>query len=170
MLSSHSGSPLDTEAVGPQRFIAAHGRRAVIDGYASQGLDVWAYPFQILSDYRVDFRPAGATTAISGRDILSRIICSPDSVTRVYLGPDFIVREKIFVPLNEPGGIITYSVEGARQVDIEVYAMPVLNLMWPGSVGGQGLSWNPSLSAYVLSEQDHGLYRGGGFARYCGPR
>ena len=148
---------LDTEAVGPQRFIAAHGRRAVIDGYATQGLDVWVYPFQILSDYRVDFRPAGATTAISGADILSRVIYSPDCVTRVYLGPDFIVREKIFVPLNEPGGIITYSVEGPRQVDIEVHAMPVLNLMWPGAVGGQGLGWNPSLSAYVLSEQDHGF-------------
>jgi len=35
--------------------------------------------------------------------------------------------------------------------------MPVLNLMWPGAVGGQGLGWNPSLSAYVLSEQDHGF-------------
>ncbi len=148
---------LDTEAIGPQRFIAAHGRRAVVDGYASQGLDVWAYPFQIVSDYRVDFRPAGATTLIKGTDILSRIIYSPDSVTRVYLGPDFIVREKIFVPLDEPGGIITYSVEGPRQVDIEVHAMPVMNLMWPGAVGGQGVGWNPTLSAYVLSEQDHGF-------------
>jgi glycogen debranching enzyme len=148
---------LNTEAVAPQRFIAVHGRRALVDGYASEGLEVWAYPFQIVSGYRVAFRPAGATTATDGADILRRVIYEPDSVTRIYLGPGFTVREKIFVPLNEPGAIFTYRVEGGKQVDIEIHATPVLNLMWPAAVGGQSTAWNASLQAFVLSEPANGF-------------
>jgi len=48
----------------------------------------------------VAFRVAGSTTAINGQDILSRVTYEPDSITRTYLGPGFIVREKLFVPLN----------------------------------------------------------------------
>ena len=143
--------------MAPERFIAVHGRRALVDGYASEGLEAWAYPFQILNGYRVAFRPEGATTATNGADILRRVIYEPDSVTRIYLGADFVVREKIFVPLNEPGAIFTYSVESGKPVDIDVYATPVLNLMWPAAVGGQSAAWNASLSAYVLSEPADGF-------------
>lgn len=147
---------LDTEAVAPLRFIAAHGRRALVAGYASGGLEVWAYPFQIVSGYRVQFRSAGATTPIRGQDILRRVTYDQDSVTRIYLGPDFIVREKLFVPLGEPGAILSYQIEAGRGVQIEVHATPVLDLMWPAGLGGQSASWNQSLSAFVLSEPADG--------------
>jgi glycogen debranching enzyme len=143
---------LDTEAVAPLRFIAAHGRRALVAGYASAGLELWSYPFQIVSGYRVQFRSAGSTTPLRGQDILRRVTYEPDSVTRTYLGPDFIVREKLFVPLGEPGAILTYQVEGTHGVEIEVHATPVLNLMWPAALGGQSVEWNQALSAFVLSE------------------
>ncbi len=152
------GSPaLDTEAVGPHRFIAAHGRRALVSGYATGSLEVWAYPFQIVSGYRVQFRSAGATTPIRGEEILARVTYEPESVTRTYLGPDFIVREKLFAPLDESGAIISYQVVSGRGVEIEVHATPVLDLMWPGSMGGQGVSWNGTLSAFLLSEGSNGF-------------
>jgi len=148
---------LYTEAVAPRRFIAVHGRRALVSGYASEGLEVWAYPFQILSEYQVSFRTAGATAATNGTDILARVVYQPNSVTRIYLGSDYVIREKLFVPLNEPAAIITYSIQSARPVEIEVHATPVLNLMWPAAVGGQDIAWSSSLSAYVLSEPTHGF-------------
>src|ERR1700758_2770332 len=37
--------PLDTENNVQQRFVAVHGRRSLVDGYASNGLEIWAYPF-----------------------------------------------------------------------------------------------------------------------------
>lgn len=86
---------LATDAVSPSRFLAVHGRRASIDGYANSTLEAWVYPFQILSGYRVAFLPQGATTPIPGSSILTRVIYEPNAVTRVYLGPDFIVRERI---------------------------------------------------------------------------
>lgn len=142
----------DTEGVSPSRFIAVHGRRALIDGYATHGLEVWGYPFEILSDYRIAFREQGATTPLDGQDILSRIVYEPESVTRIYLGPDFIVRERISVPLDQPAAILTYQVESRRTVAIEVHATPVLDLMWPAGLGGQSTVWNSGLSAFVLTE------------------
>jgi len=154
--SSDKSMARNTEAVAPQSFIAAHGRRALVDGYASDSLEMWAYPFEILSGYRIAFRPLGVTTPINGQDILSRVTYEPDSITRVYIGPDFIVHEKLFVPLNQPGAILSYSIQSTHTIEIEAHAMPVLNLMWPAALGGQSMAWNPSLSAFVLSERASG--------------
>ena len=137
-------------------FCCGYGRRAIIDGYADE-LEIWTYPFQIVRNYQVAFRARGTTTSISGRDILSRIDYEPDSVTRVYLGPDFVVREKLFVPLNEPGAILSYEVQSKTPIDILVHAVPVLDLMWPASLGGQSVSWNGSLSAFVLAAPADGF-------------
>ena len=143
---------LDTQAVAPLRFIAAHGRRGIVDGYAADSLEIWSYPFQILSGYRVAFLPHGATTPIRGEQVLSRIAYEPDSIARTYLGPGFVVSEKLFVPLNDAGAILSYKVESAQEIEIVVHATPVLNLMWPGALGGQSADWNSALSAFVLSE------------------
>ncbi len=152
-----SAPAFDTDAGTLRRFIAVPGRRALIDGYATGDLEVWAYPFQILSGYRVAFRGPGETTPIDGQEILSRVIFEPDAVTRIYLGPDFIVRERLFVPLDQPGAIVTYEVVSSRTVEIEVHATPVLDLMWPGALGGQSTAWNPSLSAFALTEPADGF-------------
>jgi glycogen debranching enzyme len=148
---------LTEDTFASRRFLAVHGRRGVLQGYATEGLEFWAYPFQIFSSYRVAFRPSGATTAIDGAEILSRVIYQPDSITRVYIGPNFIAREELFVPLDRAGAIITYSMQSENQVKIEVHATPVMNLMWPAALGGQSVQWNPALSAFILAEPSHGF-------------
>lgn len=142
----------DTPSTGPTRFVAVHGRRASILGYSNSGLEMWAYPVQILKAYGVSFRPADTTTEVDGLTILRRITYSPESVTRTYVGSDFIVREKLFVPLDEPGAIISYDVESNRPLDIVVRFASVLDLMWPASLGGQEINWDAASSSYVLSE------------------
>jgi len=143
---------LESDAAAQSRFLAVHGRRALISGYPRSGLEVWAYPFQVLSGYRVSFRSAGTTTPVRGEDTLARVRYEPDAVTRTYLGPDFIVHERLFVPLDRAGAIFTYQVESSHPVEIEVHARPVLDLMWPGALGGQGTGWNPALSAFLIEE------------------
>jgi glycogen debranching enzyme len=142
---------ISTDSVEPIRFIAAHGRRAVIMGYPATGLECWVYPFQIFSDYTVGFRRAGATTESDGRLQLRRIIYEPQAITRIYIGLDYMVHEKLFVPLDQPGVILSYEVEG-QPVDIQIHFTPVLNLMWPAAMGGQYTRWHPELSGYVISE------------------
>src|ERR1700686_2113102 len=148
-----------TDSTGPRRFVSVHGRRAAIFGYPQDhglsgdgGLEVWAYPVQILRAYSVAFRPAQETTAIDGETILRRIVYSPEAVTRIYAGPDFIVREKLFVPLDEGGAIIFYEVESPQPIEIEIRFIPVLDLMWPASIGGQETVWNSAASAYLITE------------------
>jgi glycogen debranching enzyme len=150
--ASESGLTLSTESVGPVRFVAVHGRRSAIFGYPDRGLEIWAWPFQILNGYHIGIRSHGAATEINGDLLLRRIDYAPDAVTRIYIGPDFVVREKLFVPLDLPGAIITYEVEGRGHVDISVHFTPVLNLMWPASVGGQSTAWNDAVSGYVISD------------------
>lgn len=137
------------------RFLAAHGRRSATFGYSADGLESWAYPLQILTSFGVSFRRPDGVTEIEGNQILRRIEYRPEAVTRIYVGPDFVVREKIFVPLDEPGTIITYEVDGRHPVDIVVRFTPVLDLMWPAAIGGQEIRWDTGVSGYLLSEPTH---------------
>jgi glycogen debranching enzyme len=146
---------LQTDSVAPERFIAAHGRKAIVMGYASGGLELWAYPLQLISGYELGFRPAGDTTETAGSLLLRRVTYDPEAITRTYIGPDFIVRERLFVPLNEQAILLSYTVECRHSIDIVIHFTPVLDLMWPASLGGQSTQWNSAASAYILSEPLH---------------
>jgi glycogen debranching enzyme len=124
-------------------------------GYASSGLELWAYPLQLISGYELGFRAAGETTEIKASTVLRRITYEPDAITRTYIGPDFVVREKLFVPLNEQAIFFTYTVECRHSIDVVIHFTPVLDLMWPYSVGGQNTHWDPAASAYILAEATH---------------
>src|SRR5690348_6646825 len=145
---SRAAEPLTWEVASaqPSRFVAVHGRRSAVFGYSENGLEVWAYPLQLVDSFSVAFRPQQGTTAIDGRAILRRIEYRPESVTRIYVGHDFVVHEKLFVPLDAPGAIVSYEVDGVRPVDIVVRFTPVLNLMWPGGFGGQEALWKAEAS------------------------
>jgi glycogen debranching enzyme len=156
-LPSQAATPLTWEVASaqPSRFVAVHGRRSAVFGYSENGLEVWAYPLQLVDAFSVAFRPQQGTTAIDGRAVLRRIQYGPESVTRTYVGHDFVVHEKLFVPLDAPGALLSYEVDGVRPVDIVVRFTPVLNLMWPGGFGGQEAQWNAAASGYLLSEPLH---------------
>jgi glycogen debranching enzyme len=145
----------ETNSVAPERFIAVHGRKALVMGYAASGLEAWAYPLQLINGYELGFRSAGDTTEINGATLLRRVTYEPEAITRTYIGPDFIVRERLFVPLNDAAVLFTYSVECRHSIDIVIHFTPVLDLMWPASVGGQNTHWDPAASAYILADATH---------------
>ncbi len=144
-------------SVATHRFVASHGRKAVLMGYPETGLEFLAYPLQIVSGYQIGFKPEGAATEIDARLLLSRVGTTPDSVTRIYAGPDYVVRETLFVPLDRAAATISYEVDAAHPLDIVVHFTPVLDLMWPAALGGQSTRWNDAASAYVMSEPAHGF-------------
>jgi glycogen debranching enzyme len=124
-------------------------------GYAASGLEVWAYPLQIVRGFQLGFRSQGTTTEIDAATLLRRITYEPEAVTRTYIGPDFIVRERLFVPLDEAAVIFTYTVECRHSVDLVIHFTPVLDLMWPASIGGQSTRWDSAGSSYLISEATH---------------
>jgi glycogen debranching enzyme len=146
---------LDTDSVAPERFIAAHGSKAIAMGYASSGLELWAYPLQLVSGYEIGLRVAGETSEMAGSALLRRVTYDPEAITRTYIGPDFIVRERLFVPLDEQAIYATYTVECRHKIEMIIHFKPVLNLMWPASVGGQDTHWDSAASAYVLADATH---------------
>ena len=149
-------APLSARVNDPYRFIAAHGRRSAIFGYAGKSLEIWGYPFQILDRYTVDFRPKGGSAVLEGASLLTRIEVTPNQVVRVWTGPGFEVRETAFVPIDQPDAILRYEVTGPAPTDIFVRWQPELNLMWPASAGGQGVQWSDALNGYVISESTYG--------------
>lgn len=142
-------------SVATHRFVASHGRRAVLMGYPETGLEFLAYPLQIVSGYQIGFQSEGAVSETDGRALLSRVIATPESVTRIYTGPDYVVRETLFVPLDAPAAIVDYEVDSAHPLNIVIHFAPVLDLMWPAALGGQSASWSPSVPGYVLNEPTH---------------
>jgi glycogen debranching enzyme len=152
LLTCLAPAELSFDTRAPDRFIAVHGRKAIVMGYASSGLELWAYPLQLISGYEPGFRVEGETTEINAATLLRRITYEPQAITRTYIGPDFVVREKLFVPLDEAAVLITYSVDGPRTVDVVIHFTPVLDLMWPASIGGQNTHWDPAASAYILAD------------------
>ncbi len=137
-------------------FVAAHGERALVMGYPA-GLEVWAYPLQILSGYRLSFRVGGSVEPIDGAALLKRVEHRPEGAIRVYIGPDFVVREHLFVARREAAAILRYEVEGRPDVRIAVRFQPSLDLMWPGALGGQTIGWDGALNGYVEREALHGF-------------
>ena len=146
-------SPLTLRAEATaRRFVAVHGRRGMVVGYAAGSLEGWVYPFRIFHDYRVGFRTEGASNAIEGSALVREVVVNPESVTRVYSGQSFTVKETIFVPLDYAGFAMLFQVESRVPLHIAVSFMPDLNLMWPGGIGGQDYDWDARRRAFVLQD------------------
>jgi hypothetical protein len=148
-----SGGDLTLRSAHPNgsQFLVQPGERAVLQGYARRGLQAWIYPFQILADYRVAILDAnGRSTPLSALSL--NTVVSPDSVDRIYSGQGFRLIEHWFVPHDQPGVLLVYRLQGARDLNLRISFCPVLNLMWPGDIGGQrSAGWNGGLHAFEIS-------------------
>ncbi len=132
-------------------FVSAKGERALMMGYPP-ALEVWAYPLQLVSDLKVSFVEPGTLEPLAAQPLLRDVVRTPTEVIRTYVGPDFEVKEHLFVPRQEAGAVLTYEVTGRPDVSIQVRFKPSLDLMWPGALGGQSILWDDNRSGYVESE------------------
>ena len=135
----------------PNRYISAHGIRGFAGGYSEDGLEFWSFPLQLVSGYYVSFELPKAPP-ISGLSVLTSIDVDPLGVTRIYMAPDFRVRERITTHAEDTGVLVFFSVEGRSDLHIQVRFRPSLNLMWPAGIGGQETSWDQDARGFLLSE------------------
>jgi hypothetical protein len=152
MAASAASLPSYDQDIGG--FASAKGERAAIMGYPDE-LEVWAYPLQLISGYRIRFRLPGAVDAIEAAPLLRRVERTPAEVVRTYVGPDYTVRERLFVPRKQAGALVRYEVEGRPDVRIEASFAPSLDLMWPAALGGQTVAWDDARHGYVETEPLH---------------
>src|SRR3982074_2975428 len=137
--------------VRPWEFLCAVGTRAGLLGNESGRMEAWVYPLKLLRDFRLQFHTEGRV--LPAESLARTLITRPESSTIVYSSDTFSVRETIFVPVNEPGAIISLEVETEFPLEIEARFLRDFQLEWPGGLGGTYSFWDKDQRAFVLGEE-----------------
>lgn len=134
-------------------FVSAVGRPAALFGTDDGQFEAWVYPLKILRDFHLRFHVDGRTLPA---ELLARtVITRPQSTTIVYGDGPFQVRETLFVPVHEPGAIITFDIQTERPLEIEVAFKSDFQLEWPADLGPSHLSWNSEHRTFVFDAQNY---------------
>ncbi|MFZ0137506.1 MAG: amylo-alpha-1,6-glucosidase [Candidatus Sulfotelmatobacter sp.] len=150
--AEQSGQTLElSRPVRSWEFVSAVGTRAALLGKEQGTLEAWVYPLKIVRNFHLLFHIAGAT--LPAEALARTLIVHPESSTIVYTGDVFSVRETLFVPVHEPGAIITFEVETAEPLEIEAVFEPDFQLEWPAALAGVGEDWDPAVHAFRFGEE-----------------
>jgi len=132
-------------------FLSAVGTRAGLLGNEAGRMEAWVYPLKLLRDFRLRVHACGRV--LPAETLARTLITRPESSTIVYIGDTFSVRETLFVPVNEPGAIISLDVETEFPLEIEARFLRDFQLEWPGALGGTYSSWDQGQRAFYLGEE-----------------
>src|SRR5713226_1377159 len=137
--------------VRPWEFLCAVGTRAGLLGNESGRMEAWVYPLKLLRDFRLQFHTEGRV--LPAETLARTLITRPESSTIVYTSDTFSVRETFFVPVNEPGAVISLEVETEFPLEIEARFLRDFQLEWPAALGGTYSSWDKYQRAFYLGEE-----------------
>jgi glycogen debranching enzyme len=144
--------PLESSrAVRSWEFLSAVGTRAGLFGNEAGRTEAWVYPLKLFRDFRLQFLTEGRI--LPAETLARTLITRPESSTIVYTGDTFSVRETLFVPVNEPGTIISLEVETEFPLEIEARFLRDFQLEWPGALGGTYSFWDKDQRAFYLGEE-----------------
>ncbi|HWY45339.1 MAG TPA: hypothetical protein VNX66_17710 [Candidatus Sulfotelmatobacter sp.] len=132
-------------------FLCAVGKRAGIFGNESGKVEAWVYPLKVMRDFHVTIHHDGK--ALPAESLVRTIEARPESTTLIYAGDTFSVREKFFVPVDEPGAVITFEVETEQPLELEVAFHRDFQLEWPAAIGGTYENWDAGLNAFTFGEE-----------------
>jgi GH15 family glucan-1,4-alpha-glucosidase len=148
-----SGLPQLSRAVSAGQFVSAVGRRAALLGNKEGQFEAWIYPLKILRGLHLRFHVDGRILA--AEPLARTVITRPESSTILYSDSSFRVRETFFVPVNEPGAVLTFEVQTERPLEIEVAFTPDFQLEWPAKLGPSDVAWDPVQHASIFVAQNH---------------
>jgi glycogen debranching enzyme len=114
-------------------------------------VEAWVYPLKIFRDFHLRFLTEGR--ALPAESLARTVIVRPESTTILYSGDTFTVGETFFVPVNEPGGIITFEIETEFPLEIEAAFHRDFQLEWPAGLGATYIGWDAGLNAFYLGEE-----------------
>jgi glycogen debranching enzyme len=132
-------------------FLPVVGTRAALLGNESGRMEAWVYPLKLLRDFHLQFHVDGRV--LPAETLARTISVRPESSTITYANDTFTVRETLFVPVNEPGAIISLDVETEQPLEITASFVRDFQLEWPAAMGGTYMSWDAKLHAFALGEE-----------------
>ena len=151
-LSSPAQVPLQrTRASRPWEFLCAVGTRAGLFGDESGRMEAWVYPLKIVRNFHLKFEIEGRN--VPAEALPRTVTARPESVTILYAGDTFAVRETFFVPVKEPGALILLDVETSQPLQVRASFERDFQLEWPAALGGTFTNWDPKLHAFSFGEE-----------------
>ena len=148
-------SPIElTGPVRPGEYLGVVGPRASWLGLETGEAEVWVHPLKVGNAFRLSFSTSGYGAPIPGNQVARTVQVRPELTTITYSHAAFQVRQHILAPADtaSPGILVLLEVESPEPLEVVVEFEPVLNYMWPGSIGGQYAYWDAERRLFVLSE------------------
>ncbi len=136
--------------VRPWEFLSATGQRAGLYGKEDGNFEAWVYPLKVLKNFHLRFHSQGQVMEAS--TLARTLIARPDSQTIVYASNSVQVKETLLVPIESPGAILIFDVQGTQSVEIEAVFERDLQFMWPAGLGQSFSGWQPELHSFVMSD------------------
>ena len=150
--NTKSPAPLElSRTVRPWEFLSAVGTEAGLFGNEAGTVEAWVYPLKILRNFHLRFHTD--RRIIDSGSLARTITARPESVTILYTGDTFNVRETFFVPVNEPGAIIKLEIETEHPLEIEALFQRDFQLEWPAALGGTYDFWDDTRKAFYFGEE-----------------
>jgi glycogen debranching enzyme len=114
-------------------------------------MEAWVYPLKIFRDLRLTFHVGDR--ALPAESLARTLTVRPESVTILYAGDSFRVKETLFVPVNEAGAVILLEAETEQPLEVEASFIPDFQLEWPAALGGTFTNWDAQQHAFVFGEE-----------------
>ncbi len=145
------------ELTGPVRsgeYLGVTGPRAAWLGVETGEAEIWVHPLKVGRGFRLFFSTPRYGAPIPGELVARTVHLRPELTTITYSHEAFQVRQHILAPrdMDASGILVLLEVDSPDPMEIIVEFHPVLDYMWPASLGGQYAFWDGARRAFVLSE------------------
>ena len=148
-------SPIElTGPVRPGEYFGVVGPRAAWLGLETGEAELWAHPLKVGTGFSLSFLTPGYGSPIPGATIARTVQMRPELGTITYSHAAFQVRQHVLAPADTSahGILVLLEVDSPEPLEIIAEFHPVLNYMWPASLGGQYAYWDAGRRTFVLSE------------------
>ena len=148
-------SPIElTGPVRPGEYLGVTGPRAAWLGLETGQAELWIHPLKVGNGFQLAFSTPRYGAPIPGDRVARTVRIRPELTTITYSHAAFQVRQHILAPRDTAasGILVLLEVDSPEPMEIVAEFHPVLNYMWPGSVGGQYAYWDEGRRVFVLSE------------------
>ena len=138
----------------PGEYLGVVGPRAAWLGLETGEAELWVHPLKVGNGFRLSFMTPRYGAPIPGSQVARTVQVRPELATITYSHAAFRVRQHILAPSDTAtsGLLVLLEVDTPEPLEIVAGFEPVLNYMWPGSLGGQYAYWDAERRLFVLSE------------------
>jgi glycogen debranching enzyme len=147
-------------AVRPGVYLGDTGRRAALLGDESGRFEAWVWPVKLVRDLKLAFKTTDSSETIDGGTLARQATARAEGATIVYSHSSFTVRQHVYVPLNEAGGLMLLEVQTLKPLDVHVRMQPDFNVAWPGRLNGIAVSWQQGERRFQISQNGANQYNG----------